>query len=202
MNKKIISIIVVCLLIVGVFSTWFYRSQRTSKNQQLEEFQPTSSMMITEEQLSKEDGKIVLVLYFADSTTAELVAEKRFIPKSKADDITALAQTAIEELEKGPISGSLTNTLPKGAKKLTVKVDNKTATVNMTKDFVKKHPGGSTGEVLTVYAIVNTLTGIDGIDTVKFTIDDETVQEFKGHLEFDKPFKGDESYIKPEEEQE
>ncbi len=202
MNKRIISIIVVCLLIVGVFSTCFYRSQSASKNQQSEESQPTSSIMITEEQISIEAQKIVLALYFADSTTAELVAEKRFIPKNKAEDIATLAQTALEELEKGPISGSLTNTLPKGAKKLTVKVDNKTATVNMTKDFVKKHPGGSTGEVLTVYAIVNTLTEIEGIDTVQFTIDDEIVEEFKGHLEFDKPFKGDESYIKPEEEQE
>lgn len=177
-------------------------AESTAKNQVEEEIQPTSSIMITEEQVKNQKEKVVMVLYFADNQASKLVAEKRFIPKSTVSDLNAMAEQALKELAKGPISGNLTSPMPKGVPEPKVKVNQKTATVDLTKEFVEKHPGGSTGETLTVYSIVNTLTGINGIDTVQFTIDGKKVQEFKGHLEFDKPFTANTEIIKEEQKKE
>ena len=44
------------------------------------------------------------------------------------------------------------------------------ATVNLTKDFVDKHPGGKDAERLTLYSIVNSLTEVKDIQKVKFLI--------------------------------
>jgi spore germination protein GerM len=164
-------------------------SKETSNAQIKEEVQPTSSVMMTEDQLKKEGDKVVLTLYFANDNATKLVVEKRFIVKSTVKDMNDMAKAAMKELFQGPISGNLTSPFPKGVKVPTVKIEKDIAVVDLSKEFVEKHPGGSTGETMTVYAIVNTLTGIQGINMVQFTVEGKTVPEFKGHLDFSKPFK-------------
>ncbi len=66
---------------------------------------------------------------------------------------------------------------------ISVSVKEKTAYVNLSGEFVDKHPDGRVAERLTVYQIVNTLTSIDGIDSVLFTIENKTEKKFKGFLD-------------------
>lgn len=64
----------------------------------------------------------------------------------------------------------------------------------MSGDFVVKHTGGSVGEWFTIYSIVNSLTELDNIKKVQFLIEGEKQQDFKGHMDFSKPFEADTVY--------
>ncbi|NLY43060.1 MAG: GerMN domain-containing protein [Clostridiaceae bacterium] len=205
--KKSLCILVAFLLMVGVFSACSMKKakddlEETSGSERLEDVEPTSSIMITEEQKQKEMEKVVLTLYFADAQANKLVAEKRFVPKSSAKNASEMANMAINELMKGPISGHLVSPLPKGVKAPKVRLEKNTAIVDLPKEFVEKHPGGSTGETLTIYSIVNTLVSINGIDQVQFTIEGKKVEEFKGHLDISKPFKANKDIVAEEKSKE
>lgn len=175
-------------------------SNETSKNQTLDESQPTSSIALTEEQSKTQGEKVVLTLYFTDKQVTKLVAEKRFIQKTELKDIGATAQASLKELFKGPISGSLASPFPKGVKLPAVKVEKDTAVVDISKEFVEKHAGGSAAENLSVYSIVNTLTAINGITQVEFTVDGKKAPEFKGHMDLSKPFKANPALITQDSE--
>lgn len=220
--KKLLYIFLSFLLVLGLLSACSIKStegtgpreateseaqqeqveeKNEEKSQEQEEDVPTiSSVMLTEEEKQKAGEKVAVILYFANDQVTKLVLEKRFIDKSKVGEINALASEVLNELFKGPISGDLRETVPKDVPVPTVVVKDKTATVDFSKEFVKKHPGGSTGEIFTVYSIVNTLTEIEGIEQVQFTIDGKKKDEFKGHLEFAKPFKPDKSLIEDKKE--
>jgi spore germination protein GerM len=176
-----------CVVIAGMFTGC--TSDKNSMENGEQSSQPTSSTMTTVEKTAKEGEKTVLTLFFADSQGSKLVAEKRFIQKTAAKNVNEAAQIAMKELFKGPISGTLTSPFPKDVKSPTVKVNKNIATVDLSKDFVQKHPGGSSGESLTIFAIVNTLTTVEGVNEVSFTIDGKKATEFKGHLDISKPFK-------------
>ena len=68
-------------------------------------------------------------------------------------------------------------------------VKNKTVTVDFDKAFVDAHGGGSSGEYATIYAIVNSLTALEGIEKVEFTVDGKKTDQFKGHLDIASVFK-------------
>ena len=48
----------------------------------------------------------------------------------------------------------------------------------LKQELVDKHPDGRDLELLTVYSIVNSLTGLDGIVNVRFTIDGKRQKDF------------------------
>ncbi|MGE4283768.1 MAG: GerMN domain-containing protein [Clostridia bacterium] len=200
--KRLICLLLVILLMTGTFSACSFKSLKKSSKEasgsEIDEAQPVSSVMLTEDQMKKEKEKVAIALYFANNDATKLVLEKRFIAKGSVKDVNAMAKEALKELFKGPISGNLTSPFPKGIKVPSVKVEKETAVVDLSKEFVEKHPGGSTGETMTVYSIVNTLTAISGINQVQFTIEGKKVPEFKGHLDFGKPFKADSGMIQQE----
>lgn len=153
------------------------------------ESEPSSSIMVSEEEAKNQKNKVAITLYFVDNKEAKLVEEKRFIPKDKMENVEEAAQIALDELFKGPIDGNLSVPFPDEVEVPNVKINGDIATVDFSKEFVEKHPGGTTGETLTIYSIVNTLNSIEGINGVQFTIEGEKSSEFKGHVEFDKVFR-------------
>ncbi len=71
---------------------------------------------------------------------------------------------------------------------LTVKVEGRTASVNFSKEFAEEHVGGSLGETMTIHAIVKTLTGLNEIEIVQFSVDGTAGAPLAGHLDLTKPF--------------
>ena len=53
--------------------------------------------------------------------------------------------------------------------------------------------------MLTVYSIVNSLCELDEVEKVQFLIEGEKQIEYKGHIEFDKPFRPMEKIISDKE---
>lgn len=127
-----------------------------------------------------------LKLYFANENATQLVAEEREVA---LDNEKTKEEMVLDELIIGPKNQELYETLPKETVVLDIKIDDdKLCTVNLNEDFVNKHNGGSTGELFTVYSIVNSLCELDSVDKVKFLIEGETRPEFKGHMDFSKIF--------------
>ncbi|NLJ80099.1 MAG: GerMN domain-containing protein [Firmicutes bacterium] len=63
--------------------------------------------------------------------------------------------------------------------------------VDFSQELISNHPGGSRGELMTVYGIVNTLVGVSGVERVQILVEGQSVNTLVGHLNLSKPFKKD-----------
>ena len=133
---------------------------------------------------STEQKKVKAILYFADSTGENLVTEEREISVRNSETV---AFAILQELMEGPSGKQLIGMIPAGTKINAVDVKNGVCYVDLSAEFIDKHIGGSTKEILTVYSVVNTLTALEGIDKVQFLINGKTREVF-GNLLFSEPF--------------
>jgi spore germination protein GerM len=127
-------------------------------------------------------------LFFAVPDADQLQKEERTIPR--AASFVGEAKRTVEELIKGP-QGDLNPTIPPGVKLRQLYIDGRgTAYVDFTRDLQTKHPGGSGGELLTIYSIVDTLTAnFDEIQRVKILVEGSEVLTLAGHIDIRRPFR-------------
>lgn len=121
-------------------------------------------------------------VYFSDNNASYLRAEKRTI-----DEDSDLYFQIFEELKAGPKNDNLQNTIPEGSQLIDYQLENKTLTLNFNLALKNNHWGGSTGEQLTVYSIVNSYTALDEVDRVKILLEGEEVESLVGHLDLSQP---------------
>ena len=136
--------------------------------------------------------KTTLVLYFSDEYAEYLVPERRNIEITGGDTIE---KSVVTELIKGPTEGGHVRTIPQDTKLLSIETKNGVCFVNLSKEFVDKHTGGSTGERLTIYSIVNSLTELGTIEKVQFLIEGEKREEFI-HMVLNEPLVRNRSMMK------
>ena len=96
----------------------------------------------------------------------------------KISDTVPVEQYVVNELIKGPTDTSLKPVLASDTKLISVEVTEGTAYINMTQGFIDKHKGTPEKEVQAVYAIVNSVTALDGVDNVQFLIEGKKEQGF------------------------
>ena len=133
-----------------------------------------------------------ITLYFADKDGSALVEETRKITVNEKEKIE---MQAIKELIKGPDDKELSKTIPAETKILSVETKEGVCFVNLSQEFISRHPGGTMGEQLTIYSIVNTLTSLEGIEKVQFLIEGQKNESFI-HMLINEPFVRDEALIK------
>jgi spore germination protein GerM len=163
-------------------------------------FQPTGPVaeILPEEkeqetpQEKNPSGKINAVLYFATEDEDKLAREDRIIEAIEGD----ISKLILEELIKGPHSPALNRTVPAGVKVLGVSVNGGIASIDFSEEIRSGHWGGSTGEILTVYSIVNTLAELPEIEMARFLIEGEEIETLAGHLDLSEPVYPDEGLIK------
>jgi germination protein M len=156
-----------------------------------DELRPVSSVVIGEEEASRLTDKTPVRLYFANEDNTKLKMEIRYIDSAEAKKSTShLASIIVGELIKGPsVDKGFKPTIPPEAKLASpVSINGKVATVDMSKEFKTKHPGGKDAEKMTIYSIVNSLTELSEIEKVKFTIEGKTQKEYMGNFKFDALF--------------
>jgi len=122
-----------------------------------------------------------VILYFSDKNELFLVPEKRYIPKETTPE--AQATRLVKALIDGSKSGHV-NTFPgkTGVKGVKIGSD-RTAYVNFNREFIKNHPGGTTGEIATVFSLTNTLIrNIPSIQNVKIYVEDKPIDSIRGHV--------------------
>ena len=117
-----------------------------------------------------------------------LAGEEREINAGDKDFQVAV----LEELIKGPQNPSLGATIPPDVQVLGVTVEEKgTAVVDFSRELLTSHWGGSMGEIMTVYSVVNTLSSLPGIEQVKFLVEGEEIETLTGHLDISEPVEPD-----------
>lgn len=196
--RKLLCIIIVCLMITAAFSGCglFKKAGLEDEN---DELRPASSIVMNEEQAVSLNDKVPVHLYFANDDNTKLVLEIRYIPLSEAKkSVNNLATVIINELISGSKEGRKP-TIPEGTKLLSpVKIEGGIATVNFSKEFRDNHPGGKTAEQITIFSVVNSLTELKEIQKVKFLIEGKEEKEFKGSFRFNTPFERSDSLISKE----
>lgn len=136
------------------------------------------------------DHQLTVTVYFANEDATALVPEVRPL-KPGADPVEA----TLAELLRGPESENLRHTIPEGVKVLETRLEDKTLYVSFSEELRTKHWGGSTGEIMTVYSIVNSLTALPDVERVFILLDGRYEETLVGHLILNEAFTRDESLL-------
>ena len=131
----------------------------------------------------KEKAPVPVTLYFADKQAMYLVPEERQV----IVDQGTVAEAIILELIKGPQNPELRKTIPEGTRLLTFSIKDGTAYVNFSKEFQAKHPGGTAGESMTLYSVVNSLGRRQEIKQVQFLLEGQKQESILGHADTSVP---------------
>lgn len=183
-NKiKIIMLVLLLSILAGVLYLNFFKN---GMKQELKE--EVSTIPDTGEKIQAE-------LYFSSIDGMFLVPENREVKKS--DEINNQIKIVLLELINGPKDANLVPTIPYGTNINEVYIDQQnTAYIDFTNEIKENHPGGSTGELLTVYSIVNTITSnFHNVKKVQILINQDTVDSLTGHIDISMPIQEDKSII-------
>jgi germination protein M len=121
-------------------------------------------------------------VYFPNADGTKLIAVSKKI-KTGNDKYKAAMQALLE----GTTDKKLTVVMPKNTKLQSVKVDKNIAYVDFSKEFIKNFTGGSTGEIMLVGSIVDTLTEYPEIKAVQILVDGKEIDSLSGHMDLSTP---------------
>lgn len=124
-----------------------------------------------------------VMLYFANAEGTKLSAEIR---KVRVTDQQPLVQYVIEELIKGPEYEGHSSVLSGDTNLISVNVSNNVGFVNFGKTFVDKNTSSPEKDQLAIFAVVNSMTELDGVDRVQFLVDGKRVEKF-GEIDISNP---------------
>lgn len=180
MNKKIIAIIIVIAIIIGIGVWYFFFYAKNNAN--------TANEIIPEEEISEEQMRQTIVsLYFYNSEINSLVPEGRLIDAKEL--IENPYNKLIELLIQGPNNAELSKTIPEGTKVNKIELKGDILYIDFSKEFIDNHEGGEDKEKATIYSIVNTMTNLTEVNSVKILIDGEENKAFNDNkIKFNEPF--------------
>ncbi|BER93470.1 GerMN domain-containing protein [Thermatribacter velox] len=136
-------------------------------------------------------GEKEVVLYFTDENFIYLFGEKRAV-KNDAHFL----ENVVEALLKGPETEGLYSPIPKDTRLNAIFVEDGTAYVDLSEEMISGQSGGTSQEFLSVFSLVNTLTGLGmGIERVKILVDGEDKDTLCGHIDISRPLGRDEKTI-------
>lgn len=154
---------------------------------------PAPGRKAGEEKREAEAKTREVTLYFSDQEGLYLAPEKRLI---KRGDLGAEISEAVTELIKGP-AGTLGATIPEGTRLLDVEIKGGMAYLDFSPEMVRRHTGGSTGEIQTIYSIVNTVAlNFPEIKEVQILIGGRVEKTLSGHIDISHPLWADKLVIK------
>ena len=178
MKKKIIISIIILIILIGI-GVWYFFIM--DNEEQINE-------IIPEEEISEEQMRQTIVsLYFYNTDTKSLVPEGRLIDVK--DLVEEPYKKLMELLIEGPQNTGLTKTIPDGTKINKIELKGDILYIDLSSEFIDNHSGGEEQESATIYSIVNTMTNLTEVNSVKILINGEENKAFKDNkMKFDDPF--------------
>ena len=139
-----------------------------------------------EEATGEVERKINVKLFFQAADRPGLVIEER--PVAFSTDLSRQLRGVMEELVRGSKIG-LGPTLSPETRVLDVFVTPRgVAYVDLSKEVVAGHPGGSEAERMTVYSVVDSLTAsFPGVKRVQILVEDKPAETLAGHIDLTRP---------------
>ena len=178
---------------LAIFFAVLYFGEMILRYQQPPEISPSPGVTLPpEEELGKlpPSQEEEVILYFSNPDFTALVGEKRKIKKD-----SKWMERILEELLKGPKDRSLYNPIPPSTRLIAVFLEGDIAYVDLSVEMAKNQSGGTSQELLSVYAIIDTLTAFPEIRKVKILIDGEETSTLCGHIDISQPLERDERLI-------
>jgi len=164
----------------------FYQEMKAAQNEAAEKEQAEAGIpgeeVAKQELAANENGKVEISLYFSDQNGDYLLEEKREIAMAPG-----LARATVKELIAGPKTKGFLKTIPEGTQLIDISLENGLCRVDLSKEFKENHWGGSSGEILTVYSLVDTLTQFTTIDQVEILVEGQKVETLAGHMDLSAP---------------
>lgn len=168
-NKRFKMFLGIFLIITFLALAAFYIFNQLSKNDTLQEYVP-------EQEISDEQFRQTFVkLYFKQINSNNFVCESRSIDSKELLSNPYL--TLVNLLISGPTVEGLEGLLPSNTKVNSATLSGDTAIIDLSTDFINSTDNVETASNM-VYSIVNTLTELTEVNSVKFLIDGNDVSKF------------------------
>jgi len=133
-------------------------------------------------------------LYFGTEDASGVAREVRWLPEA-AETLEERVEMLVEALIDGPRTLQLVASIPPGTRLRSVRIDGDLVTLDFSAEIAANHPGGSAGELTTVYSVVNTLTEVEGVRAVQWLVEGRVVESLAGHMDLTRPIGRNESLI-------
>lgn len=174
MRKKIIIGVVLLLLIaIGIF-IYFNVGIET-------EYTPEPEIEETEYR------NTIVSLYFPNKETKELQIETRLLDSKELLDNPY--NKLITLLLEGANSEKLESAIPSETTLIGTTIENNCLTVNLSKEFIERQEGDVVAKINSIYSIVNTVTELKEVSSVKIVIDGQENKGFEADgIKFDNVF--------------
>jgi spore germination protein GerM len=196
MNKPIFFGIILFAVVFAI--ALFLLKRKPVENIPEENKQPAKSVTESKSTEPVIKRRINVKLFFTTPGSKYLFSEDRSILYQ--DTLLAQSREVLNELVKGP-GEKLVSTIPQGTKLLDVFISKEgIAYADFSEELISRHPGGTDGEISTVYSIVNTLTlNFPQIKRVQILVNSQVVDTLKGHLDLSRPLAQDQAFIATKE---
>ena len=125
-------------------------------------------------------------IYFADAQIMKLIGVETQVEKGDAESVANEVVSVI--IEGHDDNKKIRRVLPKVKNGISVKVNDGIAYVDIKEEMVQKQEKSRVVEAMAIYSIVNSLTGIEGIEAVNFSIDGMPRKEYAGFLDMRRTF--------------
>ena len=142
-----------------------------------------------------ETAHITATLFYASSDGRALVPVRRDVPAATSV-VDQGRQILTVQFQDAP--QPYVQVVPKGTKLRAFYVTERgEAFVDVSGDIVSAHPGGSSTELLTVYAIVNAVTAnLPTVQRVQLLVEGKEVDTIAGHVDVRRPLEGDATLVR------
>lgn len=175
--KKIVIVLVIIAIIAGVI-TYFINK---NKKPEYVEYEPQ------EEISDEQERKTMISLYFVNKTTRNVEPEARMLDVKTLikDPYTVIINMLID----GPKNENHDNVIPEGTTLIGTSLEGDTLKINFSSEFVENHIGGKEEEQKTIECLVNSLTELTEVNSIKILINGEENAKFKdGEIDFSQNF--------------
>ena len=175
--KKIVIVLVIIAIIAGVIT---YIINKNKKPEYVE-YEPQ------EEISDEQERKTMISLYFVNKTTRNVEPEARMLDVKTLikDPYTVIINMLID----GPKNENHDNVIPEGTMLIGTSLEGDTLKVNFSSEFVENHIGGKEEEQKTIECLVNSLTELTEVNSIKILINGEENAKFKdGEINFSQNF--------------
>lgn len=134
-----------------------------------------------------------IVLYFATADGQTLVAESRRVNDCQAEE-DCLRET-LQQLIAGSQEGFVP-VIPSSVIVRGVSVDGSLLSIDFSQEIISAHPGGTQSELLTIYALADTMTvNFPHIKQLQILVEGAPAETLKGHVDLRQPINPDFSLV-------
>lgn len=170
-NKRgiiaIITLIIIILLVIFIFNN--ISIENLEEAEKYQNYTPQEE--ISEEQMRQTK----VILYFANAENRELEAETKIVEANIL--INDPYKEIMQWLIKGPQSSNLIRLIPEGTALHDIKIEKSCAVINVSNEFLNYET--EENKLKIINSIVNTLTNLKEIDSVRFLINGEENEQIK-----------------------